>query len=202
MINKKYELTNNTITISDKTLYQIRALHDIPRWNVTKGDFGGYIEKEENLSHDGDCWVSGNAQVYGDAQVSGNARVSGNAWVSGNAQVYGDAWVSGNVWVSGNAQVYGDAQVSGYVWVSGNARVSENANITKISDILVIGPIGSRNDYTTFYNINDNIGVVCGYFNGTIDEFETAVNNNHGSNIFAKEYNIAISLAKIKLHNN
>jgi len=160
MINKKYELTNNTITISDKTLYQIRALHDIPRWNVTKGDFGGYIEKEENLSHDGDCWVSGNAQVYGDAQVSG------------------------------------------YVWVSGNARVSENANITKISDILVIGPIGSRNDYTTFYNINDNIGVVCGYFNGTIDEFETAVNNNHGSNIFAKEYNIAISLAKIKLHNN
>ena len=46
---KKYELTNETITIDNgKTLYRIRALIDIETIGVKIGDLGGYIEKEEN----------------------------------------------------------------------------------------------------------------------------------------------------------
>ena len=86
---KKYELTENTKTHFDKKLFQIKALIDFA--DVKAGELGGWIEKEENLSHAGNAWVSGDALVYG------NARVYGNAWVSGNARVYGDA------------QVYGDA---------------------------------------------------------------------------------------------
>lgn len=37
------------------------------------GELGGYVEKEENISQDGNAWV------YGNAEVSGNARVSGDA---------------------------------------------------------------------------------------------------------------------------
>lgn len=71
---KKYELTEETFTVFGKTLYRIRAVRDFG--SVKTGEFGGYIEKEENLSH------FGNAKVYGDA------RVSGNAWVYGNAEVF------------------------------------------------------------------------------------------------------------------
>lgn len=77
---KKYELTEETFTVFGKTLYRIRAVRDFG--SVKTGEFGGYIEKEENLSHFGDAWVYGNAKVYGDA------RVSGNAWVYGNAEVF------------------------------------------------------------------------------------------------------------------
>ena len=61
---KKYELTTNTKVFDGKTLYQIRALASFGM--VHAGDFGGYIEREENLSHDGNAWVSDNAQVSGD----------------------------------------------------------------------------------------------------------------------------------------
>ena len=99
MKNDKYKLTKETMEVFGETLYRIEALKDFG--NVSKGDKGGYIKAEANLSVSGDAWVSGNAGVSGDACVSGNARVYGNAWVSGDA------------WVSGNARVYGNASVSG-----------------------------------------------------------------------------------------
>ena len=34
--------------------------------NIKKGDFGGYVESEKNLSHEGNCWVYDGAKVYGD----------------------------------------------------------------------------------------------------------------------------------------
>ena len=86
---KKFKLTSEFIVdISGVKLFRIKAL--IEFGNVKAGDLGGYIEKEENLSHMGNAWVSGNAQVSGDAQVFGDARVSGDARVFGNAQVSGD----------------------------------------------------------------------------------------------------------------
>lgn len=64
---KKYEMLEREVN----GLCRIKALRDFG--NVKKGDIGGYIEKEANLSHDGDCWVYDNAQVCGDALVYGNA---------------------------------------------------------------------------------------------------------------------------------
>ncbi|GAA5111987.1 hypothetical protein [Bartonella jaculi] len=65
MIKKKYELTDETIEIRGKTLHRIRALRDFS--DVEKGDLGGYIEREGNLSHEDSCWVYYNAKVYGNA---------------------------------------------------------------------------------------------------------------------------------------
>ena len=90
----KYSLTKNTKELFGKTLFQIKA--EISFGSVVKGELGGYIEKEQNLSQENNAWVSGNAWVYGNARVSGDARVYGNAQVSGNAWVSGDAWVYGN----------------------------------------------------------------------------------------------------------
>ena len=99
---EKYELLiDDTIDVFGVTLFRIKAL--ISFGNVEKGALGGYVEKEDNLSHYGNAWVYGDAWVYGNAEVYGDAMVYGDAWVSGNAEVYGNAEVSGN------AEVYGDA---------------------------------------------------------------------------------------------
>ena len=119
---KKFSLTKNKKETCFGTLFQIKA--EMSFGDVKKGDLGGWVSKEENLSQKDNAWVSGNAWVYGDAQVCGNARVSGNALVCGNAQVYGNAWVSGD------ARVYGDAQVSGNAWVYGDARVCGKLKIS------------------------------------------------------------------------
>ena len=125
---KKYELlVEDTITFFGVQLFRIKAL--ISFSGIEKGEVGGYIASEKNLSQSGNAWVSGNAKVYGDADVSGNAKVYGDADVSGNARVYGDAWVSGNADVSCNARVSGNAEVSGNARVYGNAKVSCNARV-------------------------------------------------------------------------
>ena len=83
---KKYELTNETIVHDDLTLYRIRALKDFA--DVKKGDLGGFVESENNLSHLNKAWV------YDKARVCGNARMFDNARVSGNSVVFGNSWVN------------------------------------------------------------------------------------------------------------
>lgn len=79
-MEKKYRLLeNDTITADGRTLYRIEALRDFV--DVKKGDKGGYVESEDNLSHAGKCWV------YGDTCVYGNDWVHGDAWVWGHAIV-------------------------------------------------------------------------------------------------------------------
>ena len=75
----------------NRELWQIEAVDDFG--NVKKGERGGWVEREDNLSQDGNAWVYGNAEVYDNARVSGNAEVCGNAWVSDNAEAYGNARV-------------------------------------------------------------------------------------------------------------
>ena len=94
----------------DRELWQIEAVADFG--NVKKGECGGWIEKEENLSQDGNAWVNGSARVCGNAEVRGNAEVYGDAWVYGNAEVFGSARVRGNAEVFGEARVYGNAEGS------------------------------------------------------------------------------------------
>lgn len=60
--------------------------------------------------------------------------------------------------------------------------------------------IGSRNDVTTFFKTKDNnIGVKCGCFTGTIDDFLEAVNKTHGENKHAKAYKLACELARVQI---
>lgn len=123
---KKYELTNESITLEDGVvLHRIKALKSFG--DITKGDLGGWIEKEDNLSHNGKAWVYGNAKVYGNARVYDDGRVAGNAKVYGNAWVCDNAWVHDMAWVYDNAIVYDDACVGGKACVYNDARVYGNA---------------------------------------------------------------------------
>ena len=157
---KKYEFTGETKTVpllfGDVTLHRIQAITSFA--NVVAGELGGWIEKEENLSHKGGAWVCGNACVYGNARVCGDACVYGNACVCGNAEVF-------------------------------SAR-----------HVLVIGAIGSRDDFTTFYRDKDNeITVKCGCFLGKIDKFLENVTQTHSDSKYASVYRAAVEVAKLQI---
>ena len=173
-MEKKYKLTEETINVDGRTLHRIEALKDFS--NVKKGDKGGFIENENNLTQYGKCWVYDNAEVSGYAMVHNNATVSGNAKVSGNAiihedaKVYGDAKVSGkaivhdkaeiydNAEVHGdamvyeNAKVYGDAKVSGNAIVYGDAEVCGKAEVCDNAEICGNAIIANDSDYIVFKN--------------------------------------------------
>ena len=192
---KKYKFTGETI-VEGVQLHRICAIRDFA--DVKTGDVGGWIEKENNLSHDDNAWVSGDAKVSGNAEVFGDAEVSGNAWVSGYARVSGYAWVfgdarvSGNAKVSGNALVSGNARVSGYAWVSGDAEVSSS------NDYIILQGFGSENRPTTMYNdAKRGIAVACGCFGGDLQAFAAQVKETHGDSKYAKEYLMCIELAKL-----
>jgi hypothetical protein len=154
IIMKKYEFTGETKTINlffrTATLHRIRAVTEFGFVKV--GDLGGWIEKEENLSHVGNAWVCDDAEVYDDAKVYGNAKVCGNAEVF-------------------------------------SAR-----------HVLVIGAIGSRDDFTTFYRDKDNeITVKCGCFLGKIDKFLENVTQTHSDSKYASVYRAAVEVAKLQI---
>lgn len=164
-MEKKYILTDEIREFYGKILHRIQAVRDFD--NVKTGDLGGWIEKEENLSHEGNCWIDGdakaydNALVYDDAHIFGNALIYGNTMVRGNALVSdnvqicghtviqgsavvrgnvlvrGDALVSGNALVRGNAQVYDNALVTGYAQVCDNAQIYGNAKVS--GNVLIYG---------------------------------------------------------------
>ena len=145
---KKFEFTGETKTISlffrTATLHRIRAVAEFGLVKI--GDLGGWIEKEENLSHEGKAWVCGDAEVWG------------------------------------NAKVWGDAEVF------------------SASHVLVIGAIGSRDDFTTFFRDKDNeITVKCGCFLGKIDKFLEKVTQTHGDSKYALVYRAAVEVARLQI---
>ena len=213
-MEKKYKLTDETINVNGKTLYRIKSLKDFG--NVKKGDKGGFVEKEENLSQSGDCWVYDNAKVYNNAKVFdyadiyGNAEVFGNAIVSGNARVYGNAKVyhyamvydnaevCDNAIISGNAEVYHNAAVYGNARVFGNAEICGKAEIANDLDYIVFKNWWSSGRYFTWTRSNNMWKVGCFY--GTSNELiEKAYRDSNES---GKEYERVVKYVESMLKDN
>ena len=188
-MDKKYEFTDETKEIDGRILHRIVAVKGFNTniGTVYKGTLGGFIESEDNLSHDGGSWVMNNSCVYGNARVYGDARVYGNARVDENA------------WVSGNAWVYGDARVYGNVCVSGDAHICENADITSDNDYAIVSGFGSKNRTTTFFlSSNKKVLVSCGCFIGYLDEFRAKVLKTHGDTPLGQEYLMIADLMEMR----
>lgn len=154
---KKFTLSDETIDFNGHTLHRIKAKKSFG--DVKYGDKGGWLEKEDNLSHHGNCWVFGNGKVYGDAFVYEDAKVHGSACVydsaslseysvvrglstvCGSAAVDGHAVISdcsclsGNCTVTGNVLIHGDAIIGGNAVIRGNAEVCGNVKIGSRADI-------------------------------------------------------------------
>ena len=150
-MKKKYK------TEPEGGMLRIIALKDFS--DVRKGDKGGLIEKESNLSQYGDCWIYGGAIVRGDARVWGFAQVSGDAIISDNARV------------SESAKVGGNAKISGNTWVGGNACVSGNVKLWShlflFSISITTASIKNNKDYVILGSNKEEFCIYSSYVNPT-----------------------------------
>lgn len=186
-MEKKYKFTNETREYKGKTLHRIVALRDFS--NVIAGEKGGWIEKEDNLSHEGNCWVSDNAIVCDKACVYGNAiverrscvynkaAVSEHAIITECAFVFGDAHIGGYALVGGKTRIYGKALVSGNAFVDGNSVICGNAVIKDKEDFIVFKNWWSSGRYFTWTRSNDKYKVGCFYGTGK-ELIEAAYNHD------------------------
>jgi len=132
---KKYELTNPIIH-NDQKLYQIKALRDFS--DVKAGDLGGFVMSEENLSHEGNCWI------YNDAIATDHARVMDDALMASEATLKDYAVLSDNATLDDSCTVSGHAIVSEYATISGHSIVSKRALVT--DDAIIRDQVLVTND--------------------------------------------------------
>lgn len=149
-MEKKYILTDETKIVDGHTLHRIKAVKNFI--GVYRDQFGGWIEKEENLSHEGACWVYDEAMVFDrtlirqDASVFGKSKIYGCSFIKDSAivcdsHVFGQACVAGhsyinqssifdNACVKDNAHVQRGAKVYGSAFIKGESSIHDEAEIS------------------------------------------------------------------------
>ncbi|BFH14540.1 hypothetical protein J6TS7_44530 [Paenibacillus dendritiformis] len=127
-MTRKYEFTGETTTdiAGGATLHRIRAVRDFG--NVKAGDLGGWIESENNLSHEGKCWV------YDDSAVFGRGLVCNNAKIMNNSSVYDNSLVSDSAIID-NSDVFGSAKVEYHARVEDRSWVYKHACVTGYTQV-------------------------------------------------------------------
>lgn len=213
-MSKKYRLTDKTIIHKDIILHRIEALCNFG--NIKKGDKGGFIEKESNLSQKGKCWVYNEAKVYNDARICHNALVYGtaevfhNAFIYSNAKIFDDARIFENAIIYDNAQifndaeiydnalVYGNAEVYGHTQIYGNAEICGNAKVTTTSDYIVFKNWWSSGRYFTWTRSNNMWRVGCFY--GTEEELIAKAYKD--SELSGREYKRVVDYVESILKDN
>ena len=137
-MSNKYKITDETIVHNGHILHRIEALKDFA--TIKKGEKGGWVEDEFNLSQLNNCWIFDEAKsfeaarVLDDAQmrhysqISGNARAIGTALIGEHAQIFGRACINQNGWVNGNAKVFGRADILGNAWIGADAEIGSNSD--------------------------------------------------------------------------
>ncbi|AJD93229.1 hypothetical protein JMA_39110 (plasmid) [Jeotgalibacillus malaysiensis] len=161
---KKYEMLRVN---SKPNLYLIKALIDIPKWDVEKGETGGMIEHEGNLSQDGDGWIGKGSFVKGSSSVI-NGLVSGQsslleAVILKNGVVRGTK-LKGNILIDGsilfdNSEIYGDSSFSGRGFISDSVIANGNFdNQFKVKDSNIEAENGCRFEgVSNFTNASINV---------------------------------------------
>jgi carbonic anhydrase/acetyltransferase-like protein (isoleucine patch superfamily) len=143
-------------------MYRIQALKDIPRYGVRSGQIGGYVSSSSVLSHQGDCWIGGEAKAFGHVRVINNALLTEEAravaddgcklLISGNAILRGNALVAQSYMpvgadealITNDAEIYGYAKINSPGVIEGRARIYGNADLGHFCSVLNNARIGGN----------------------------------------------------------
>lgn len=117
---KKYELI-----LYSENRYRIRALRNFG--DVKKGDLGGLIRSEQNLSQEGDCWIYDNAFADDNSMVCGNAKIYDDVLIGHDSIVCDNARLYRNSSICHDCIVSGDAILTKSIWLSGSSKISGTA---------------------------------------------------------------------------
>ena len=131
-VNKKFGFTGEVRRYEGHFLRQIYAISAFG--DVKKNEVGGWIQRAENLSEDGLCWVHPDGMVAQHAVVKDDAQVhSGIVYES--AIVEGQATIGDNRFgqqfprVCGNARISDKARIRDMAAISGFAKVQDRASV-------------------------------------------------------------------------
>lgn len=213
---KKFELVpEKFIPCADGKLYQIRAVKSFTTSvgkHIHKGDFGGYIAREDNLSHDGKSWidcnsfVGGQAHVLDDALVTDHACIFSTAVIKDSAVVYesaricGNAVIKDNATIGGETKVFGNAQIGGNLIVRNQSIICCNAEILNRTQFISIQNIGYEGDKATFFRTRENkIAVASNAFDGDLDLFLEFIETTYEDNSIKQIYQAAADMARLQL---
>ena len=165
-------------------LYRIQALKTFTKsggYNpiIHVGELGGYVETEDNLSQEGNCWIFGDAKVkdggkvIDDAIIFDKAMVSNNSIIRGNSVVRDRCFVTyrsdifdstlvGDVTVSGQSSIHSRAFLYGEIEVY-KSVISTHVNLTgriSIKQSRITAPFELSGDYGLNFDVSDPHSVI------------------------------------------
>ena len=159
MVDKKYGLIDED---HEHGLFRIIALKDFA--GVEKGTLGGFIEKEDNLSQEGDCWIGKDCELHNDSRVEGNAKIYGHVSLYDNVLVKDNASIFSKLGLTlmGDCKIYDHASLDAEGSISGNVEIFERCiiegevqffdNVKIHGDIYLYGYLYMGGDANVEYN--------------------------------------------------
>jgi hypothetical protein len=131
---QKYRLLpDETKVVDGVTLHRIVAERDVGDTEepiAEKGEKGGFVESERNLSQRGGSWIDEGAIAMGRSRIYGEAILRSGVIVRDAAKVGADHYftLAGNVVVSGHAKLLGASvwnESKGTVEITGNTTLEQ-----------------------------------------------------------------------------
>lgn len=117
-----YEICANKIFVA----YKNNGMRSV----IPKGELGGWIESERNLSQEGNCWISSGSKVWDNALITGNAyvgcgnRIKGNVIIKDNAKCH-NSLIEDNAIIANNS-VIKNSFIKDNVEIFGNSIVNDS----------------------------------------------------------------------------
>lgn len=134
----KFVLSEQVIDICGKKFYRIQYTKGISLANqqIYRGDFGGFVTQDTDLSHYDNACILDNAcashiSIYEKAIICGNAYVSGDILVSGHAVIKDNSYVTATEHseISGRTIISDSAFIRGSFDFCDKTRIQGNASI-------------------------------------------------------------------------
>lgn len=163
------------LKVEDSYLYQIMAIEGFSMSDgiyIAGGAKGGFIEKEENLSQYGTCWIEEGVMIQGNACVHGNAHITGSINISGNVEIDGDSTINVSdsnilssieatensyVRITDNALLESESMIKIYASEAAQVIIKDEAWLAAIN-INLSARNSSRIEFNTC-NIKDSVGI-------------------------------------------
>jgi UDP-3-O-[3-hydroxymyristoyl] glucosamine N-acyltransferase len=126
MYRQKYKRLKQWLYLSDgRRVERIQAIRSFG--NVKEGDIGGFIEDDNNLSHNGNCWIADDAIASGQSRVSGNALLKDSARIDHRVKVSDFAVIQDRAMLRDDVFVYGNAVVGFQSLLAGAVTICDHA---------------------------------------------------------------------------
>lgn len=156
----KYTICRSKYKIIDGiTVYRIKCVNSFYCHGtlISKGDIGGYVENDYNLSQHGCCWIFDDAVVRGNARLTNSATVKNNAIVEDNAEVCEFSHIKDNALIKGTSKICGNSIIEKYTVLDNAFVMDSSISLPKFSSAHCLGADFPDSDMSYFYFESANI---------------------------------------------